>query len=66
MPAIEADLSGAIWSKSTRSNNGGNCLTEREVATRRRGCSGLQGSARSRLVFTPAGWQAFTASIQAS
>lgn len=63
MPAIEADLSGAIWSKSTRSNNGGNCV---EVATRRRGCSGLQGSARSRLVFTPAGWQAFTASIQAS
>jgi hypothetical protein len=66
MAAIEADLSGAIWSKSTRSNNGGNCV---EVATNVPGAVAVRDSKDRRgprLVFTPAEWQAFTATIKAS
>jgi hypothetical protein len=66
MAAIEADLSGAAWHKSTRSNNGGACV---EVATNVPGAVAVRDSKDPhgpRLVFTPAGWQAFTTAIRAS
>ena len=66
MAAIEADLPGAAWRKSTRSNNGGACV---EVATNLPDAVAVRDSKDPhgpRLVFTPTEWQAFTTAIKAS
>ncbi|MEV5820877.1 DUF397 domain-containing protein [Micromonospora haikouensis] len=53
------DLTGATWRKSTRSNNGGDCV---EVADNLPGVVGLRDSKDPSgpvLTFTPVAWAAF-------
>jgi hypothetical protein len=60
----DTDLSGAIWRKSARSNNGGNCVA---VARNLPGAVAVRDSKDPRgpaLIFTPADWHAFTAGIK--
>jgi hypothetical protein len=60
-----SDLAGAIWRKSTHSNNGGNCV---EVARNLPGIVAVRDSkdpAGAVLSFSPAGWQSFTVGIKA-
>jgi hypothetical protein len=60
----DTDLSGAIWRKSARSNNGGNCV---EVARNLPGVVAVRDSKDPRgpaLIFTSADWHAFTAGIK--
>jgi hypothetical protein len=57
----EIDLSGAIWRKSTRSNNGGNCV---EVATNLPNVVAIRDSKNPngpKLRITPEAWRAFLA-----
>ncbi|MEV6811378.1 DUF397 domain-containing protein [Micromonospora sp. NPDC051296] len=58
------DLTGAIWRKSTRSNNGGDCV---EVADNLPGVVGLRDSKDPNgpvLAFNPAAWTAFVARVK--
>ncbi|MFG3704381.1 DUF397 domain-containing protein [Micromonospora sp. NPDC047670] len=59
-----ADLTGAVWRKSTRSSsNGGDCV---EVADNLPGVVGVRDSkdpAGPALLFTPTAWRAFVAEI---
>lgn len=58
------DLTGAAWRKSTRSNNGGDCV---EVADNLPGIVGLRDSkdpAGPALKFTPDVWAAFVAGVK--
>ncbi|MGC9670360.1 DUF397 domain-containing protein [Planosporangium sp. 12N6] len=58
------DLSRARWRKSSRSNNGGNCV---EVADNLAGVVAVRDSkdpAGPVLTFTPAGWAAFVAGVK--
>lgn len=58
------DLAGAIWRKSERSNNGGNCV---EVARNLPGIVAVRDSKdRSGpvLAFTPAEWLAFVSGVR--
>lgn len=60
---MTTDMTGAVWRKSTRSNNGGNCV---EVATNLTGVVGIRDSkdaAGGTLAVTPAEWRAFLAGI---
>jgi Domain of unknown function (DUF397) len=55
----ETDLAGAVWYKSTWSNNGGNCV---EVARNLPGVVAVRDSKDPNgpaLIFTPAEWRAF-------
>ena len=64
MNVQDTDLSGAIWRKSARSNNGGNCV---EVARNLPGIVAVRDSKAPdgpALVFTPADWEAFTARLK--
>jgi hypothetical protein len=57
-------LTGAIWRKSSYSNMGGNCV---EVAGNLRGVVAVRDSKDPHgpaLVFSPAGWDAFTTSVR--
>jgi hypothetical protein len=57
--ASDADLSRAVWRKSTRSNNGGACA---EVATNLPGIAAIRDSKDPDgpvLIFSTADWQAF-------
>ncbi|WP_026184252.1 DUF397 domain-containing protein [Salinispora vitiensis] len=58
------DLTGAAWRKSTRSNNGGDCV---EVADNLSGVVGLRDSkdpAGPALRFAPDAWAAFVAGVK--
>ncbi|MBQ0894225.1 DUF397 domain-containing protein [Micromonospora sp. U56] len=58
------DLTGAVWRKSTRSNNGGDCV---EVADNLPGIVGLRDSknpAGAVLAFSPREWSRFVASVK--
>ncbi|MFI9642539.1 DUF397 domain-containing protein [Micromonospora sp. NPDC051925] len=58
------DLTGAVWRKSTRSNNGGNCV---EVADNLSAVVGLRDSkdpTGSTLTFAPNAWATFIQSIK--
>ncbi|MFI0794952.1 DUF397 domain-containing protein [Micromonospora rubida] len=60
------DLTGAAWRKSTRSNNGGNCV---EVADNLAGVVGLRDSKDPTgpvLTFTPNAWGTFIQGVKAS
>jgi hypothetical protein len=62
-----ADLTGAIWRKSTRSGNGGSdCV---EVATNLPGVVGVRDTKDHGtgpiLTFSPDEWSAFTVGVQA-
>jgi Domain of unknown function (DUF397) len=60
----DTDLSGAIWRKSARSNNGGNCV---EVARNLPGIVAVRDSKvpdGPALIFMPADWEAFTARLK--
>jgi hypothetical protein len=60
----DTDLSGAIWRKSARSNNGGNCV---EVARNLPSIVAVRDSKNPHgpaLIFTPADWEAFTAGVK--
>ena len=62
----ETDLSGAIWRKSTRSNNGGACV---EVASNLPGIVAVRDSkdrGGPALTFDPAQWRAFVQGIKQS
>ncbi len=62
-----ADLTGAIWRKSTRSGNGGNCV---EVATNLHANANIVPVRDSKdptgpaLIFTPDEWRAFISSVR--
>ncbi|WP_406072036.1 DUF397 domain-containing protein [Micromonospora sp. NBC_01638] len=59
------DLSGATWRKSSRSNNGGNCV---EVADNLTGIVGLRDSkdpAGPVLAFALSAWTAFVRAAKA-
>ena len=62
-----ADLTGAVWRKSTRSGNGGDCV---EVATNLVGTAGIVGVRDSKdpdgpaLTFPGTEWQAFLDGIR--
>ncbi|WP_431893565.1 DUF397 domain-containing protein [Micromonospora haikouensis] len=59
------DLTGAAWRKSTRSNNGGDCV---EVADNLPGVVGLRDSkdvAGPALIFAPSSWTAFIEDVKA-
>ncbi|WP_410814149.1 DUF397 domain-containing protein [Micromonospora sp. 067-2] len=54
-----SDVTGALWRKSTRSGNEGNCV---EVADNLSGVVGVRDSKDVEgpvLTFTPAAWSAF-------
>ncbi len=58
------DLTNATWYKSTRSNDGGNCV---EVADNLPGVVALRDSKNPTgpaLFFTPAEWAAFTGGVK--
>jgi hypothetical protein len=60
-----ADLSGAVWRKSTRSDNGGNSCVE--VAKNLPGVVGVRDSkdrSGPALTFTPEEWAAFVAGVK--
>ena len=61
-----AELTGAVWRKSTRSGNGGaDCV---EVARNVPGIVGVRDSkdpSGPALVIAPAGWSAFLAGVKA-
>ena len=61
-----AELTGAVWRKSTRSGNGGaDCV---EVARNVPGIVGVRDSkdpSGPALVIAPAGWSAFLAAVKA-
>ena len=61
------DLTGAVWRKSSYSaGNGGDCV---EVATALPAAVAVRDSKDPdgpKLIFTPAGWAAFTTAIRAS
>ena len=61
-----ADLTGAVWHKSTRSGgNGGDCV---EVAVNQPGIVAVRDSkdrTGGTLVFTPAQWTAFLDGVRA-
>ncbi|MET8199558.1 DUF397 domain-containing protein [Micromonospora taraxaci] len=60
------DLTGAAWRKSTRSNNGGDCV---EVADNIPGVVGLRDSKDPTgpvLTFSPAAWTTFVLTAKAS
>jgi hypothetical protein len=62
-----ADLTSAIWRKSTRSGNGGNCV---EVATNLHVTTKIVPIRDSKdptgpvLIFTPEEWKAFVSGIR--
>ncbi|NIL59603.1 DUF397 domain-containing protein [Salinispora arenicola] len=59
------DLTGAAWRKSTRSNNGGDCV---EVADNLSDIIGLRDSKTpngSVLTFSPAAWTTFVRATKA-
>ncbi|MEU3455258.1 DUF397 domain-containing protein [Micromonospora sp. NPDC006766] len=62
-----ADPTGAVWRKSTRSGNGGNCV---EVATNLLNSQGVVFVRDSKnpqgglIAVTAAGWTAFTSSLR--
>ncbi|MBO4163313.1 DUF397 domain-containing protein [Micromonospora antibiotica] len=59
------DLTGAVWRKSTRSNNGGDCV---EVADNLPAVVGLRDSkdpTGPALAFTPDAWAAFVHGVKA-
>lgn len=59
------DLTGAAWRKSTRSNNGGDCV---EVADNLSGVVGLRDSkdpAGPILAFSPTAWATFIRATKA-
>ncbi|MCX4470737.1 DUF397 domain-containing protein [Micromonospora sp. NBC_01655] len=60
------DLTGAVWRKSTRSNNGGNCV---EVADNIPGIVGLRDSKDPTgpvLTFASNAWGTFIQGVKAS
>jgi hypothetical protein len=60
-----ADLSGAVWRKSTRSDNGGNSCVE--VAKNLPGVVGVRDSkdrSGPALTFTPDEWAAFVDGVK--
>ncbi len=65
MTSKDTDLTGAIWRKSTRSNDGGNCV---EVATNLPGIVAVRDSKDAdgpALTFSPSEWSAFMAGVRA-
>jgi hypothetical protein len=65
MSDTDADLAGAIWRKSKRSNSGGNCV---EVASNIPGIVAVRDSKNPEghaLTFGPRDWSAFLADIRA-
>ncbi|MEW2142661.1 DUF397 domain-containing protein [Micromonospora vinacea] len=59
------DLTGAVWRKSTRSNNGGECV---EVADNLLGIVGLRDSKDPTgpvLTFSPVAWRTFIGTVKA-
>ncbi|HEY1642273.1 MAG TPA: DUF397 domain-containing protein [Streptosporangiaceae bacterium] len=65
MTSSDADLTGAVWRKSTRSNSGGNCV---EVARNLPGVVAVRNSKQPGgpvLRFSPAQWSAFLTDVQA-
>ncbi|MBU8856428.1 MULTISPECIES: DUF397 domain-containing protein [unclassified Micromonospora] len=58
------DLTGAVWRKSSRSNNGGDCV---EVADNLSGVVGLRDSkdpTGPALAFPPGSWAAFIRAVK--
>jgi len=65
MTSKDTDLTGAVWRKSERSNNGGNCV---EVATNLPGIVAVRDSKDAdgpALTVSPAEWSAFLAGVRA-
>lgn len=59
------DLSPAIWRKSTRSNNTGECVEIADLDNGRRAVRDSKNPDGPTLMFTAAQWAAFTASVRA-
>jgi uncharacterized protein DUF397 len=65
MTSSDADLTDAVWRKSTRSNSGGNCV---EVARNLPGVVAVRNSRHPRgpvLTFSPDEWSVFLAGLLA-
>jgi hypothetical protein len=63
---VDADLSRAVWHKSTFSNgNGGACVETRTLADGSRAVRHSKDPDGPKLTFTRAEWQAFIAGVKA-
>ncbi len=61
-----ADLSGAVWRKSSFSNGtGGNCVEVADLDNGGRAVRDSKDPNGPALIFTPAEWAAFTAGVRA-
>ncbi|GLW09667.1 transcriptional regulator [Microtetraspora sp. NBRC 13810] len=59
------ELSDAVWRKSARSNNGGNCVEIAELSSGRIGMRDSKDPHGTALIFTSGEWQTFVAGIKA-
>ncbi len=65
MSKYGADLSRAVWRKSSRSNgNGGNCVEVADLADGYRAVRDSKNPHGGALIFTPSEWAAFTAGVR--
>ena len=63
---MDADLSHAIWRKSTYSNgNGGDCVEHARFADGRQAVRDSKDPDGPVLIFTPGEWSAFLAGVKA-
>lgn len=58
------DLTGAVWRKSSRSNNGGNCVEVADNLSRLVGLRDSKDPTGPVLAFDPSAWSAFVQAVK--